>query len=50
MTAHRDLDDVGLFLATWGYNTEAARATVRADRRIRLLDLETFRRGAATWA
>ena len=49
VTTHRDLDDVGLFLATWGYNTEAAREAARADRRIRLLDLETFRRGAAAW-
>ena len=49
VTAHRDLDDVGLFLATWGYNTEAARAATRTDPRIRLLDLETFRHGTAGW-
>ncbi len=49
VTAHADLDDVGLFLATWGYNTDAARAAARADPRIRLLDLETFRRGTLAW-
>ena len=49
VTAHGDLDDVGLFLATWGYNTEAARDAARADPRIRLLDLEAFRRGATAW-
>jgi len=30
VTSHPDLDDVVLFLAAWGYNTEAARATARA--------------------
>jgi hypothetical protein len=49
VTAHPDLDDVGLFLASWGYNTSAARETARADPRIRLLDLETFRRGPTAW-
>jgi len=49
VTTHPDLDDVGLFLAAWGYNTEAARATVAADPRIRLLTLEQFRRGTASW-
>jgi hypothetical protein len=49
VTTHPDLDDVALFLAAWGYNTEAARATARADRRIRLLALEQFREGLETW-
>jgi phosphoglycolate phosphatase-like HAD superfamily hydrolase len=49
VAGHPDLDDVTLFLAAWGYNTEAARATARADRRIRLLTLEAFRRGPAAW-
>jgi hypothetical protein len=49
VATHPDLDDVALFLAAWGYNTEAARAAARADRRIRLLTLERFRQGAASW-
>lgn len=49
VTTHPDLDDVALFLAAWGYNTEAARATAAADPRIRLLTLEQFRRGTAAW-
>jgi hypothetical protein len=49
VTTHPDLDDVALFLAAWGYNTEATRATAAADPRIRLLTLEQFRRGLAAW-
>ena len=49
VTTHPDLDDVGLFLAAWGYNTEAARATAAADPRIRLLTLEQFGHGTAAW-
>lgn len=49
VTTHPDLDDVQLFLAAWGYNTEAARAAARTDPRIRLLTLEQFRRGSAVW-
>jgi hypothetical protein len=49
VTTHPDLDDVRLFLAAWGYNSEAARATADADPRIRLLTLEQFRRSTATW-
>jgi hypothetical protein len=49
VATHPDLDDVALFLAVWGYNTEAARATAAADPRIRLLTLEQFRRGTAAW-
>jgi hypothetical protein len=49
VTTHPDLDDVGLFLADWGYNTPETRASVRGDERIRLLPLDQFRRGLATW-
>lgn len=49
VTTHPDLDDVALFLAAWGYNTEAARAAARPGGRIRLLTLEQFRRGSASW-
>jgi hypothetical protein len=49
VTTHADLADVGLFLAAWGYNTEATRAAVRGDGRIRLLELDQFRRGLTAW-
>jgi hypothetical protein len=49
VATHPDLDDVRLFLAAWGYNTEAARAAARADPRIRLLTLEQFRHGVSAW-
>ena len=49
VASHRDLDDVRLYLADWGYNTEAAKAVARADERIRLLTLAEFRRGTAAW-
>jgi len=49
VTTHADLADVGLFLATWGYNTPQTRASVQGNRRIRLLDLDQFRRGLAAW-
>jgi hypothetical protein len=49
VTTHPDLDEVALFLADWGYNTPATRAAVRGDRRIRLLGLDQWRRGLATW-
>jgi hypothetical protein len=49
VVTHPDLDDVRLFLAAWGYNTETARAAARADSRIRLLTLEQFRQGSAVW-
>jgi len=49
VTTHADLADVGLFLAAWGYNTAETRTSVRGDGRIRLLDLEQFRRGLTTW-
>ena len=49
VTTHPDLDDVRLYLAEWGYNTEAARAFARGDARIRLLTLDEFRAGTARW-
>jgi hypothetical protein len=49
VTTHADLADVGLFLATWGYNTEETRAAVQGGGRIRLLALERFRQGLAAW-
>jgi hypothetical protein len=49
VTTHADLDDVGLYLAEWGYNTAAARAAAAADPRIRLLTLAQFRAGSASW-
>jgi hypothetical protein len=49
VVTHPDLDDVGLFLAAWGYNTEASRETVRRDPRIRLLELAQWTRGLAGW-
>jgi hypothetical protein len=49
VTTHSDLEDVGLFLAAWGYNTPETRASVQGDKRIHLLDLEQFRRGLASW-
>jgi hypothetical protein len=49
VTGHADLDDVGLFLAAWGYNTPAARATAAAGGRIRLLELTGFEKGLAAW-
>ncbi len=49
VTTHSDLADVGLFLAAWGYNTPEARASLSPGGRIRLLELDQFRRGLATW-
>ena len=49
VTTHADLDDVGLFLATWGYNTAATRAAARSGGRVHLLELDQFRRGLSTW-
>jgi hypothetical protein len=40
---------VGLFLAGWGYNRPETRAAMRDDGRVRLLDLDRFRRGLAAW-
>jgi hypothetical protein len=49
VTTHPDLEDVGLFLAAWGYNTPETRASVWGDKRIHLLDLDQFRRGFTSW-
>jgi len=49
VTTHTDLDDVGLFLAAWGYNTPEVRASVQDNGRIRLLSLEQFQGGCTTW-
>jgi phosphoglycolate phosphatase-like HAD superfamily hydrolase len=49
VTTHADLEDVGLFLATWGYNTPEVRASVQDHGRIRLLGLEQFQGGLTTW-
>lgn len=49
VASHADLDDVGLFLADWGYNTPATRATVAESERIRLLGLAQFCGGMSTW-
>src|SRR5262249_6251769 len=49
VTTHADLDDVGLFLAAWGYNTPAIQASVLDNGRIRLLELEQFQSGLTAW-
>jgi phosphoglycolate phosphatase-like HAD superfamily hydrolase len=49
VTTHPDLEEVGLFLAAWGYNTPQTRAAARGDGRVRLLELEQFRRGLSAW-
>lgn len=50
VTTHPDLGDVGLYLAAWGYNTPETRAAARASKRVRLLELDQFRRGFSGWA
>ncbi|MEB3355672.1 MAG: HAD family hydrolase [Synechococcales bacterium] len=40
--SHPDLAEVHLFLAAWGYNTQADRDRAQADPRIHLLTLEQF--------
>jgi hypothetical protein len=49
VTTHPDLEDVGLYLAAWGYNTPETRARAAASDRVRLLELEQFRQGVAAW-
>jgi hypothetical protein len=49
VTTHPDLDDVGLFLAAWGYNTAETRAAVQTSSRVRLLQLQQFSRGVSAW-
>src|SRR5262249_53723604 len=43
------LDDVGLFLAGWGYNTPRDREAARGDDRVVLLALEQFARDFPEW-
>lgn len=43
------LDDVGLFLAGWGYNTPRDREAARSDRRVVLLSLERFAGDFPEW-
>ena len=43
------LEDVGLFLAGWGYNTPRERQSARDDRRIVLLSLERFAGDFPEW-
>ena len=49
VTTHADLEDVGLYLAAWGYNTPQTRAAAKASGRVRLLELDQFRQGVAAW-
>lgn len=44
------LDDVGLFLAGWGYNTPRDREAARRDDRVVLLSLERFAGEFRAWA
>lgn len=46
---HADLDQVELFLADWGYNTDAERAAAKQDPRIHLLSLKTFSQDFSVW-
>lgn len=47
--AASDLEDITLFLADWGYNTEAEKAEALSDSRIHLLSLSQLVRGFSTW-
>jgi hypothetical protein len=42
----KDLEGMGLFLAAWGYNTEATRNSLQNHPQIHLLSLEQF----TTWS
>jgi phosphoglycolate phosphatase-like HAD superfamily hydrolase len=44
-----DLQDIQLFLATWGYNTAAERASVADDSRIHQISLEQFCQDFSVW-
>jgi len=46
---HRDLDDVRLFLAAWGYNTPRTRARARTSSGIDLLSLVEFSGDFSRW-
>jgi len=49
VTTHPDLADVSLYLAAWGYNTPQTRARAGGASRVRLLQLDQFRRGLDVW-
>ncbi|BDI16171.1 haloacid dehalogenase [Nostoc cf. commune SO-36] len=44
-----DLEDVKLFLADWGYNTQAEREVAQNDPRIQLLSLSQFAKDFSAW-
>ena len=44
-----DLDNVSLFLADWGYNTQAEREAAENDSRIKLISLAQFARDFSDW-
>jgi phosphoglycolate phosphatase-like HAD superfamily hydrolase len=44
-----DLQDIGLFLANWGYNTAGDRQLAAKDNRIRLLSLNQFSQPFSDW-
>ncbi len=44
-----DFEDVKLFLADWGYNTQAEREAAQNDRRIQLLSLSQFAKNFSAW-
>ncbi|MEH2236734.1 HAD family hydrolase [Nostoc sp.] len=44
-----DLENVKLFLADWGYNTQAERETAQKDWRIQLLSLSQFAKDFSAW-
>ena len=49
VTTHADLADVELFLAAWGYNTAASRASAASGGRVHVLQLDQFRQGLEVW-
>ncbi|HIK32455.1 MAG TPA: HAD family hydrolase [Oscillatoriales cyanobacterium M59_W2019_021] len=44
-----ELDEVGLYLADWGYNTASERQAAEEDDRIRVLSLEQFNQDFSSW-
>lgn len=44
-----DLEDVKLFLADWGYNTQPERKVAQDDQRIKLLSLSQFAKSFSDW-
>jgi len=44
-----DFNDVGLYLADWGYNTASMRQKVAQDQRIKLLSLSQFAADFTQW-